>query len=138
MINKSTMSNSIELRAALYGFSAFIAIVFVAPLLISIIASFGPQDWMYNYIGPALAYKSILIFFAGIAAGLIGKQSPSLNAAIIGLVGGILILFISGFSQTDNNYSLSITSLIIGVESFLLCVSGGLSVSIYKYIKTKL
>ena len=132
------MTNTINLRVTLYGLGAFIAIVFVTPLLITIIASFGPQDWMHSYIGPALAYKNILIIISGVAIGLIGKQSPLLHSSIVGLFGGILIIFLSGFSQTSNNYSLSMASLQIGAESFLLCTFGGLCVTIFNYVKTKL
>ena len=138
MMNIRTISNTIDLRTALYGLGAFIAIVFITPLSISLIASFGPQDWMHSYVGPALAYKNILIVISGVAAGLIGKQSPLLYASIVGLIGGIFILLLSGFSQSNSNYSLSMASLQIGAVSFLMCTFGGLCVTILNYVKTKL
>jgi len=138
-MNQSSLIASIDLLSTALGFVVFILLVFALPFISVFIASLGPTEWVYTYIAPALKYKPILIFMAGLFTGFLAKQSPVISSAIVGILGSIIVLIILNLSTTHQNQEIPMNFIAWqGFFTVALCTVGGICVSLLRRIKKQL
>ena len=139
LMNQSTATTSFDYRSLSYGLMVFIAMVFVLPFTLVFIASFGPNEWIYSYIGPALKYKFILIFISGLSAGFLNKHSPLVSSILVGIIGSIIIALILSISAISQNHEVILNTIIWQCfYTIILCSAGGFCVSIFRYMQAQL
>ena len=129
----------LEKRTITIGLASFIVIVFVLPFTASVIASFGDNDNVYNFIIPLIQYKFMLIILAGVVTGIVSKQSPLINSIVVGMLGYLLWLIIISISITLSDTSYSINFIVSqSVTTISFCATGGFCVTLLRYVQTKL
>ena len=135
-MNQTNLIATIDLLNTALGFAVFILLVFALPFTSVFIASLGPTEWVYTYIAPALKYKPILIFIAGLFTGFLAKKSPVISSAIVGILGSIIVLIILSLSTTPQNQEMPMSFIAWqGFITFALCTVGGICVSLLRRIK---
>ena len=138
-MNQSALTATTDIRTILLGLVLFIALVFALPLATVFLASLGPNEWMHTYIAPILKYKFVLIFISGICIGAISRFSPVVTAALVGFLGSIILVLINViFASLDNQTILTSSIAWQGLKTFILCITGGLCVSLLRLIREKL
>ena len=129
-----SISHYIDKRTVIIGLAVFIAIVFLFPLLVGVIASFGVSDEVFIFVVPLIQYKFVLIILAGVVTGLVAKKHPLINSVIVGILGYIIWLIIISVSITITETSFSLSFIASqSIITISLCAAGGFCVTLYKY-----
>lgn len=132
-----SLTASANIRKLTLGFVIFIALVLVMPFTAVTLASFGPSEWIYN-IAPYLEYKFILVLISGICIGAISKHSPAINAVIVGILGSITVTVIKFIIVPMHQEIIATDILWQGFQTLALCALGGICVSLFRFIHSKI
>jgi len=136
-MERLSLTDPANIRKLSLGLVIFLALVLVIPLATVSLASFGPSEWIYN-IAPYLEYKFLLVFVAGICIGAIAKHSPALNAVIVGTLGSITLALIKYIIALEH-HDIFITDILWqGFQTLALCALGGVCVSLFRFVHSKL
>jgi hypothetical protein len=105
----------IERSAVVAGLVSFLVFVIAVPLAIVLAASFGPSQWVADYLAPVKPYESLLFIPVGAVTAWRSQSAPMTNTIFVGLVGGVSVLLLAlaiqasphlGFASALFNYVL--------------------------------
>lgn len=83
---------AIERSAVIAGLASFLAFVIALPFAVVLAASFGPSEWVAEYLAPIKPYESLLFIPVGVITAWRSRNAPMTNTIFVGLVGGVSML----------------------------------------------
>jgi hypothetical protein len=121
-----------ERRAVVAGLLAFLVLAFALPLIVTVVASLGPREWVTDCLAPAKQFQSVLTVLVGAVAGWWSRQTPLTNCIIVGLVGGLGLLAVAAATGASPHLGVAAAVFQYIVVTVAWCVLGGLGASLLR------
>src|SRR6185295_2863403 len=74
------------------GVGIFLLLTVLVPLVATVVASFGPREWITDYVHPARRFQPLLYVLAGALAALPISQTPFLSSVSAAAIGSVATL----------------------------------------------
>jgi hypothetical protein len=84
--------NRLETRAIGKALGIFLILTLLVPIVLAVAVSFGPPEWMAQYLYPAFRFQPALYVLAGALASLVISRFPILNTLTAALLGSFVLL----------------------------------------------
>ena len=127
----------LDRRAIARGLVAFFVLVICLPIIVVLIASFGPLSWMEDYIDPAFQLKAVLPVLAGAITAWSSQRSPISSTLIVGALGAMMVIAVSYLSAAPAIQSLSASRLLNYVfATSAWCLAGGICAVLFRRRQT--
>jgi hypothetical protein len=82
----------LEPRAIGKGVAIFLLVAVLIPVVVTVAVSFGPREWLTQYLLPARRFQPVLFISAGALAALVIPRSALLNSLAAALLGSFIFL----------------------------------------------
>lgn len=123
---------SCEKRVVLLGLLLFLVLAFALPLIVTVVASLGPKEWVTQYLAPAKQYQSVLFVLVGAIVGWQSTRAPIANTIVVGLVGGLGLLTFAAYFGASPHLGVAAHFFWYVIVTVGWCLLGGLGVSLLR------
>ena len=123
---------SCERRAVFLGLLSFLVLVFLLPLIATVVASLGPIEWVTQYLAPAKRYQSVLFVLVGAIVAWQSTRAPITNTIVVGLAGGLGLLAFAAYFGASPHLGVAAHFFWYVIVTVGWCLLGGLGVSLLR------
>ncbi|MDZ4151633.1 hypothetical protein [Methylicorpusculum sp.] len=121
-----------EKRAVVIGLLAFLLLAVALPIAATTITSFGPSEWVAEYVAPSKQFQLVLFVFVGAIAAWCSTSAAIVNSTVVGLIGGVCLLLLAATLGASPQLSVAAHLFQYVFVTVVFCSLGGLCASLLR------
>jgi hypothetical protein len=125
------LMNCLESRAIWKGLAIFLVLTLLVPFLVAVGVSFGPREWLPQYVH-ASRFEPVLFIIAGVLAASVTSRAPILNSLVAAAIGAVISLALTVAVRASPHLDLVGIILAYVVIPIGLCFIGASFVALAK------